>query len=1178
MSTLRRKSRISSSFEVDFLNLCTKNVRSIEDLVSRGSLLNQRQCLDLSTKLSKTTLNIRELVLHQAGSAVLFHLALENLYRSLEKARLLVQSCGKKDWWIVAVFQIQNENAFQEILLDVSLCYNTIYEQAKSVSEDWRVHPEDLRESSMFRQTTDNCIHELDQQDLRKRLEELASEPSRLVLCQAGSKETLKQSLAKYLLARMNYTGEQSEATTMYTCSEILWSKASEPSGTWGSSDFLGAGANEGGVCSTKWLGIPCAKKVFHGQESEALFLKEASILAQLNHPHIVNFICCGNGEGRGDRFIAMELMEKSLFNLIEDQRNKSVPMNIVVDIITQIARGMCYLHDQGVAHRDLKPQNVVLSKLSSLHLVDQFCVKLVDFGMSKSKVCVSKSNTISIRGVGTTRYRAPEVHPKANPDGKGKAIWFKADIYSFAMTCAHLLTLKTPFDDIQQSNTLYEELKKGLRPKLPVDCPEELLVLIQNCWDTNPHSRPSSVEICLQLERLRYRILRGFSTPHQRLEEDRGDCDEGFDFIKTQLEENSSLQKSQVVDTSLDQEEGENFKNDVVSIIPCSSGHALELIQNLSSSTYKNRCFMKFLPQSSYICNICSRIVIEEGYSCETCNFLAHKDCVEIKDKVEVFFHDDSLHLLVQYYCKNNQDSVCRFCKQSMQESEWVYRCDQCTFDVHALCTKFPKKFKYGKHEHILLLIEDPPHKSKLCTRCNSNLEGYHYSCTKKWCTFDLHPHCAIQSELKTCIFDTAHSISLKDDCKVFTCGKCGTLGYSWFYHCGFCDVDMHLDCVDDKEDHFEYENIWKHMVESWMNKESLRKMDVIIELLYNVLFKDASDGSSSSNAKPSSEVPTIYRFTSLEKRESLGPKLDGISLRKIKIAIETTKDRQARKLRAKEVRQELEANSLEKVLEELRTLENIVIHLQSAKYSSKTNAKILAASLDKLRRRQEEISMQVLSKIRQGPYIGLFRMLGSRGPIETKLLTSLQANMQDVYMLLLCEEPGHEHIVDFARAWRFRGELGERCKKLHPFLDCGLQTVTKALSSLSIPRTELHSVTLPNITKWVKWDLRDIEKPCILNPFKDEAENMEAVKKAHDYSREWLLCHLEATGCNIFKQFRLQRVRYKATRYTQGALAWLCTEHLNSGLKDGILESYPCQMYHNTEYDEQRGYDNPT
>ena len=67
-----------------------------------------------------------------------------------------------------------------------------------------------------------------------------------------------------------------------------------------------------------------------------------------------------------------MELMEKSLLNLNEDQRNKYFPISVVLDIILQIACGMCYLHNQSVAHQDLKPQNVVVNRLISL---DQFFV-----------------------------------------------------------------------------------------------------------------------------------------------------------------------------------------------------------------------------------------------------------------------------------------------------------------------------------------------------------------------------------------------------------------------------------------------------------------------------------------------------------------------------------------------------------------------------------------------------------------------------------------------------------------------------------------------------------------------------------------------------------------------------------------------------------------------------------
>ncbi|KAG0565391.1 hypothetical protein KC19_8G186800 [Ceratodon purpureus] len=259
-------------------------------------------------------------------------------------------------------------------------------------------------------------------------------------------------------------------------------------------------------------MGIPCAKKEFHLKEEEPLFLKEAGILSRLKHPCIVNFICCGNGEQRGDRFIAMELMEKSLFDLIEDQKGVRFSLPVVVDIMLQKARGMCYSHDQGVAHRDLKPHNVVVNRLSFPHLVDHFDVKLVDFGMSKTKVQVSKSNTISIRGVGTTHYRAPEVHPKAYPNNTGKAVWFKADVFSYAMTCAHVLTLRKPFEDVEMRE-LYEAVIGGRRPELPGDCPEELDALLRDCWNTSPRLRPSFREICTRLEALRYQMLRGFLT-----------------------------------------------------------------------------------------------------------------------------------------------------------------------------------------------------------------------------------------------------------------------------------------------------------------------------------------------------------------------------------------------------------------------------------------------------------------------------------------------------------------------------------------------------------------------------------------------------------------------------------------------------------------------------------------
>jgi serine/threonine protein kinase len=250
----------------------------------------------------------------------------------------------------------------------------------------------------------------------------------------------------------------------------------------------------------------------------------------------------------KGDRFIAMELLEMSLFDLIKKHKQKgehfSIP--VVVDMMVQVARGVCYLHSQGVAHRDLKPQNVVVSHLNTQQLEDQYYVKLVDFGVSKVEVEASKPNTMTACGIGTTMYRAPEVHPKANPNSKGigKVNWLKADAFSFAMTCAHLLSLETPFQDLQPSELYDEVTKNEVRPMIHQMYPKDLVVLLKDCWKTNPRMRPSFVDICMRLERFQHKYLRAHMTLDKGLKEDPMDTKEGFDFIKRRF---NSLIKNHV-------------------------------------------------------------------------------------------------------------------------------------------------------------------------------------------------------------------------------------------------------------------------------------------------------------------------------------------------------------------------------------------------------------------------------------------------------------------------------------------------------------------------------------------------------------------------------------------------------------------------------------------------------
>lgn len=122
---------------------------------------------------------------------------------------------------------------------------------------------------------------------------------------------------------------------------------------------------------------------------------------------------------------------------MIKRKARQPFPEPVALDVILQIARGMLYLHDFGIAHRDLKPQNVIVD--NGQHKA--FRVKLIDFGLSKTNL-QDESNFISFQGCDTTKYRAPEAFPNVSE----KVKWFKADVYSFAVTCSAILFLREPF------------------------------------------------------------------------------------------------------------------------------------------------------------------------------------------------------------------------------------------------------------------------------------------------------------------------------------------------------------------------------------------------------------------------------------------------------------------------------------------------------------------------------------------------------------------------------------------------------------------------------------------------------------------------------------------------------------------------------------------------------------
>jgi serine/threonine protein kinase len=518
----------------EFLHLSNTNIQRINYLTSHDQShteepLNLSQCQSLSSKLVRVLENIAGLFYfwdQDSTSATLPIAALENFYLVSERAKELVESCCcSDDWCKASTFQIQNEEAFKDILLETSLCYNTIYDLVK-----YKVPYQDLRQTSTFEPPTSAEVVQ-DRMALVQRYQKFVDN--------LYNSDALirKQHLAMYLLRRLKYVASQSSIDDFDMTTENSWPYGRNPGDEWGkNSEFLG-----GNVCKTTWLDVPCAKKVFEDGVREEEILLEARIMACLNHPNIVKFICWGHEtENAWCHFIAMEQMERGLHSLIRKQaqlrKGPPFPLLSAMDIMLQIAYGMCYLHDNGVAHRDLKTCNVVVCQITTPHLQDYVHVKLIDFGLSKVKLSASRSNTISRPRIGTTVYMAPEAFQH------GRANWFKVDVYSFGIMCSVILSGKEPFSSVEfQRSKVYEAICTGERPMLPPETPEDLACLIKECWDTDRNVRPNFLDICTRLAKLRHKLLK--DDPHDHCSKNETDIFASL-YIQNMIKKRSDAQK----------------------------------------------------------------------------------------------------------------------------------------------------------------------------------------------------------------------------------------------------------------------------------------------------------------------------------------------------------------------------------------------------------------------------------------------------------------------------------------------------------------------------------------------------------------------------------------------------------------------------------------------------------
>ncbi|KAG0624292.1 hypothetical protein M758_3G237300 [Ceratodon purpureus] len=274
-------------------------------------------------------------------------------------------------------------------------------------------------------------------------------------------------------------------------------------------------------VRETTLLGGKCAIKIFEQHHTHSFDQEVAALQGLGNHPHIVHLFCYSKNSSKC--FLIMEKMDMDLSQFLQlrkDNEDRVVSDVDAVVLMLQIAEGVRYIHSKRMAHRDLKPGNVLLNvddDPSSKFLCRARSVKIADFGLTKTKnASVAKAD--HTLNTGTLRYMAPEVinapgiiEARGDSD-RSELIPKKADVYSFAIMCCEILTGENAFGNLP-NNELKKHVKAGegpmSRPNLP-KCPERLASLIRRCWIEDLYERPDFDEICVELRDIKGMLLRG--------------------------------------------------------------------------------------------------------------------------------------------------------------------------------------------------------------------------------------------------------------------------------------------------------------------------------------------------------------------------------------------------------------------------------------------------------------------------------------------------------------------------------------------------------------------------------------------------------------------------------------------------------------------------------------------
>jgi serine/threonine protein kinase/Tfp pilus assembly protein PilF len=226
-------------------------------------------------------------------------------------------------------------------------------------------------------------------------------------------------------------------------------------------------------------------------------FKQELILARQVTHKNVIRIFDLGEAEGA--KFISMEYIDGRDLKSIHAERGKLQPEE-AAEIIEQVCLALDAAHAEGVIHRDLKPQNIMVDKHGR--------VVVMDFGIARSKELSGLTQTGDL--VGTPEYMSPE-------QAKGEEIDSRSDLFSLGIILYELLTGISPYEATTPVVALLKRTQERAVPpdKLDPAIPKFMNDIVVRCLEIDPQRRYASAQEILQDLEARHGPRRGITTLH---------------------------------------------------------------------------------------------------------------------------------------------------------------------------------------------------------------------------------------------------------------------------------------------------------------------------------------------------------------------------------------------------------------------------------------------------------------------------------------------------------------------------------------------------------------------------------------------------------------------------------------------------------------------------------------